>query len=213
MPQKSLAVMKVRKKVDQMDKMIQETLVDNLETLYIPTAQDLILQDYDTELTGAVVDRRSRTNPIFYRDEFEEALENFEWITEKRNETIINIPETDTFNWNQGRLSVIKNIVEGTIGTFVEIDAEQYVAMYKRHPVRQPFDKTVPLKERIYLIRLTNDVRRRWREAYPGNDMVRYPFSNRAPIDIFASANKYVEENMKKWIGEAITEVQKEITR
>ena len=146
MPQKSLAMMNVRKKVDQMNRLIQERLVDNLETYYIPVAQDLILQEYDIELTGAVVDRRSRTNPMYYRDEFQEALENHDWIIDARDKTTINVPETNTFDWNQGRLNVIKNIVEGTIGVFIEVDSEQYVAMYGKHPVRQPFDKTVPLK-------------------------------------------------------------------
>ena len=203
----------VRKKVGQLDRLIRETYTDNLENYYIPTIQDIILATYDIELTGRVISRRAKTNPIYYRDEFQEALYNFEWIVETRDKTILMTPETDTFDWNQGRLRIIENIVEGTIGRFAEVDEEQYIAMYDKRPIIQPFDRAVPLKERIYLLRVTGDLRRRWRETYPRNDMVRFPFSNTPPIDIFADANMYVEENIKDWIDEAIRESQKEIAR
>ena len=179
----------VRKKVNQLDRLIRETYVFNLETYYIPVIQDLILQSYDIELTGRVLNRRAKTNPIYYRDEFQEALYNFEWIVESKDETILMTPETDTFNWNQGRLRIIENIVEGTIGKFVEVDEEQYIAMYDKRPILQPFDRAVPLKQRIYLLRFTGDLRRRWRQAYPRDDMAEFPFSNTPPIYIFSTAN------------------------
>jgi len=203
----------VRKKVDQLDRAIREQYMFNLETYYIPVIQDIILQSYDIELTGRVTNRRAKTNPIYYRDEFQEALYNFEWITEARTQTILMTPETDTFNWNQGRLRIIENIVEGTIGRLAEIDEEQYIAMYDKRPIVQPFDRAVPLKQRIYLLRLTGDLRRRWRQAYPRDAMVIFPFSNTPPIDIFFTANQYVEENIRGWIDEAIRESQKEIAR
>jgi len=213
MPQKSLAMQAVRKKVDKFNNLIQETYVFNLETYYIPIIQNIILEEYDIELTGRVTDRKAKTNPIYYRDEFEDALMNFEWIDESSTATTLITPETNTFNWRQGRLRIIENIVEGTIGTFMEVDGEQYVAMYNKSPVIQPFDKTVPRKERIYTLRITGDTRRRWATAFPKNSIVRYPFSNQPPIDLFDTANRYVEENIKGWIDEAIKESQKEITR
>jgi len=213
MPQKSLARKAVHKKAEQLNKLIQETYVFNMETYYIPEIQNVILQEYDIELTGRVTDRRARTNPIYYRDEFEEALINFEWLDISGGATKLVVPETDTFSWNQGSLRIIENILEGAMGTFVEVDEEQYVAMYSKRPIIQPFDKTVPLKKRIYIIRLTGDVRRRWRIAFPKNNIVRYPFSNQPPIDIFGPANKYTEENIRSWIDEAITEATKEIAR
>jgi len=213
MPQRSSAMKTVHKKAEQLNKLIQETYIFNLETYHIPTIQDIILQEYDIELTGRVTDRKARTNPIYYRDEFEEALMNFEWIEINGGAMKLVVPETNTFNWNQGRLRIIENILEGTIGIFVEVDEEQYVAMYNKRPILQPFDKAVPIKERIYIIKLTGDVRRRWRTAYPNRSWVRYPFSNQPPIDIFGPANKYVENNIKGWIDEAIKESTKEIAR
>jgi len=203
----------VKKKVIQFDRLVQERLIENLENYYIPNIQDIILSTYDIELTGRVTDRRSRTNPIYYRDEFEEALLGFEWIVEGRKETKLMTPALDTFNWNQGSLRIVENILEGTIGTFVEIDEEQYIAMYDKRPNIQPFDRAVPIKKRIYLLRLTGGLRRRWREVYPKQDVVKYPFSNTPPVDIFSPADDYVEENMNDWISEAIKESQKEIAR
>lgn len=213
MVQRSSAVKLVHKKAEALNKMIQETYIFNLETYHIPVIQDIILQEYDIELTGRVTDRKARTNPIYYREEFEEALINFEWIDEGSNYAKLITPEVDNFNWDQGTLRIIENILEGTLGVFVEADEEQYIAMYSKRPIIQPFDKTVPLKKRIYILKLTGDVRRRWANAYPKNAIVRYPFSNTASIDIFEVGNKYVQENIKDWINEAITEVQKRETK
>ena len=203
----------VRKKTAQMDRLIRDNYVDDLERDHIPIIQEIIMRDYDIELTGRVTDRRSKTNPIYYRDEFETALIEFDWIVETRNKTTLMTPETDTFNWLQGRLRIIETILEGMIGTFAEVDEEQYIAMFSKRPIIQPFDRAVPLKERIYLLRATGDLRRRWAIAYPKNPMVRYPFSNQPPIDIFDTANTYVEENIKGWIDKAIRNTQKEIAR
>jgi len=203
----------VHKKAEELNKMIQELYIFNLETYYIPTMQNIILQEYDIELTGRVTDRNSRTNPIYYRDEFEQALLDFEYIDMSQGAVKFTTPETDNFNWNQGRLRIIEDIVEGTVGIFVEIDEEQYIAMYSKRPIIQPFDKTVPLKERIYIVRLSGDIKRRWSETYPKRKIVRFPFSNQPPVDIFEAGSKYVEENIKDWINEAITEVRKRETK
>ena len=201
---------KVRKKVDQLDRLIQEMYLKTLEE-EIPIIINIILDTYDRELTGRVTDRKARTNPIYYRDEFETGLHNFKWLDVEKGKTVFMTPETDTFDWNQGRLRIIENILEGTIGTFAEVDEEQYIGMYDKRPAIQPFDRAVPLKERIYLLRLTGDLRRRWREAFPRRQMVKFPFSNTPPIDIFNEANRYVEDNMQRWIDMSIKKAQKEI--
>ena len=201
----------VRKKADQLDRLIQEIYLEKLEE-EISIIIDIILNTYDLELTGRVTDRRARTNPIYYRDEFAVGLENFEWLDVKKGKTVFITPETDTFDWNQGRLRIIENIIEGTIGIFIEVDEEQYIGMYDKRPAIQPFDRAVPLKERIYLLRLTGDLRRRWRETFSsGKQMVRFPFSNTPPIDIFNEANRYVEDNMQGWIDMAIKKANKEM--
>jgi hypothetical protein len=203
----------VIKKVKQFDAKIRDIYVENLEIYYIPVIKDIILQEYDVELTGRVVDRKSRTNPVYYREEFEEALDSYTWIDRGWNYTTLSMPSVSNFNWNQGRLRIIENILEGTIGTFIEVDEEQYIAMYGKRPVARPFDNTVSIKERIYLLRLNADVRRRWRSSYPKVSEVRFPFSNQPPIDIFDEANRYVKSEIRSWISEAIKQARKEIVK
>lgn len=211
MAQKSETVMRVRKKVYEFNQLIQDIYIDNLENYYIPVIQDIILQEYDNELTGRVTDRSSRTNPIYYRDDFQESLLAFDYIKKGRDYTTLITPETNTFNWRYGRLRVIQNIVEGTIGTFVEVDETQYVTMFNKRPIVQPFDGSVPIKERIYLLKLTGQVQNLWQEKFPRQKLVEFPFSNQPPINIFDSADIYVKENIRKWMNEAIREANKEI--
>jgi hypothetical protein len=212
MVQKS-ALAKVSNTVNKFDKLINEKYIDNLEYYYIPVIQDIIMRDYDAELVGRVTDRRSKTNPIFYKDEFQQGLLDFEWIKEEKDKIILVTPETDTFDWRQGRLRIIENIVEGTIGRFMEVNGEQYLSMYNKNPIIQPFDGSVPIKERIYTLRITIDTTRRWRNSFPRDAIIEYPFSNQPPINLFDSANTYVNENINKWIEEAIKDATKEIKK
>lgn len=203
----------VHKKAEQLNKLIRETHVFNLETYYIPNIQSIIMQEYDVELTGRVTDRKSRTNPIYYRDEFAEALLNFEWIEREGDGVKLVTPETHTFDWRQGRLRVIEKILEGLVGKHVEVDGQQYITMYDKPPVGQPFDKTVPRKQRIYTLKPTTALKRRWAIAFPKKPMVDYPFSNQPPVDIFDAANTYVKEEIRGWINEALKEAHKEIAK
>ena len=211
MAQKTQVMKAVHKKAEQLNKLIQETYVFNLETYYIPNIQEIIMQEYDIELSGRVTDRKSRTNPIYYRDEFEEALLNFEWIEMESGAIKLVTPETNTFNWRQGRLRVIEKILEGLVGRYLEVDGQQYVTMYNKPPIAEPFDKTVPRKQRIYTLKPTTALKRRWVQTFPKEQMVDYPFSNQPPVDIFDAANKYVEEEIRGWIDEAIKDATKEI--
>jgi hypothetical protein len=69
----------------------------------------------------------------------------------------------------------------------------------------------VPPKERIYLVRYTSKIRRSEREL--NKKFVRYPFSNTPPIKILEEGERFVEDNMNRWIEEALEEAQKEFAR
>jgi hypothetical protein len=197
---------------DRINRAILESFVERLEDEHIQEIKDIILQEYDMELTGRVTDRKSKTNPIYYRDEFALALDEFNWLSvESKQSGKLTTPAMNNFPWHQGRLRVIENILEGTIGNFMEVDEEQYLAMFERRPVVQPFDKTVPRRERVYLLKVNGDIRRRWQNAYGNEQWVRYPFSNQPPIDIFAAADQYVLDNMQGWINDAVKEITKRV--
>lgn len=206
--------MQVTKYVNKFDVFLRNRWIRDLEELHIPEIQRRIMEAYDSELVGVVTDRESKTNPVEYRDDFEEALDNFQYIIENENSLTLRVPDEDNFPWLQGRLRIIKNILDGTIGIFVEADEEQYIKMYQKRPFsEEPYDNSVSRKERVYLLKNTADVRRRQIEAFGKvNYLVRYPFSNKPPIDIFSPANNYVEENIKNWVKETTKRALKEFT-
>jgi hypothetical protein len=169
--------------------------------------RDIIIQEYDLQLTSVVTDRRSRTNPGLskYRDAFIEALNEIEMVKETEGGWSFVVPTVGTFPFNTGTLKVIQNILEGTVGIYVEIDADQYEQMYNKRPIGlQAFDDTARKRDMIYIMRYTADVRRRERASLE-EELVKYPFSNTPSIDIFDSAVEYVEDNLDDWIDDAIT--------
>jgi hypothetical protein len=181
------------------------------EVLYsqaVPMIVDTVMSSYDLELTAAVISRDSRTNPVLYRSIFLERLENFEFVIEQENGLLLRTPDMDNFDFS-GRLRIIENILDGTAGVYVEVDEEQYVQMYNRQPRRTDvIDPTVPKKQRIYLLRLTEDVNRRLRS----NNIrrIKFPFSNSPPIDIFRAADQLVEPNMDRWIQYTINNARRD---
>jgi hypothetical protein len=208
---KSAAMQVVRKDTDNFDKFLKRKIREDLVKIYVPQIREVIMQNYDVELVGRVTDRNSRTNPIYYREEFEEALDNFNWLEIGMKYTILVVPDNEIFPWNTGRLRILQNIVEGTIGNYVEVDEEQYVALYKKQPVLAlAYDKTVPRKERIYLLRYTPALQRREREVFSARVLVRFPFSNTPAIRLFEPAIEFAEENGSGWVSDITKKATKE---
>ena len=208
------ALDKIKKEVRSYNDIVIDSFGDELESTYIPRIKELIMADYDSELVDVVTDRNSKTNPLFYREEFEVALNEFEYIMQNKDYLTLIVPEIGNFPWSKGRLRVVLNVLEGTSGIYVEITEEQYVTMYNKKPLSiEPYDKTVPLKERIYLLRYTSKVRSREVEVFGRQILVRYPFSNSPPINLFGPTIKLVELNFKAWMSDSITKTTKEYSK
>lgn len=169
--------------------------------------QDIIIEEYDGELVDVVTDRESKTNPNLYREEFIKRLSNFEYIEDNGVEISFNVPDMVNFDFS-GRLKVLQAIMTGLPGQYVEINEDDYVSIYGKKPVSQdPLDDYVPPKERIYLIRYTSKIRQAERDLK--KKFVNYPFSNSPPIRIFDAGITYTEDNIGRWIQEAIEKSNK----
>lgn len=203
----------ITKKIKSIDKAIKDRYTNELEYRFIEEYIDLVMEEYDDELIGTVTDRRSRTNPVIYREEFKTQLQNFEYISERSNSTTISLPEINTFPWGVGRLRIIENILEGIIGNYIEVDGDQYVAMYEKKPSLEPYDKTITSKQRIYLLKWNTTVNRRWQEVFPKESPTWYPFSNSPSIDIFFAPNKEIEERITNWLPRFIHKISKEMSK
>ena len=177
--------------------------------------KNIIMTSYDSELI--VIDRKSKTNPLLpvYRDLFEERLNEFDYIQEKNDIVTFAIPDMKTFDFSGHKMRVIEQILEGTAGIYVEVSAEDYEKMFgKRVLPREPLDASVPRKELIYLMRYDNRVRVAERNAFNRNGyLVRYPFSNAAPISVLDAEDMYVKNNMDKWVEQTIKIATKKFKR
>jgi predicted nucleotidyltransferase len=172
------------------------TKLENVRDQFI----DVIIESYDIDLT--ITNPKSKSDPQLYRDEFEERLREFEYFEREGNKLKFMLPTMDTFNFG-GRLGIIRQILEGTVGIYVEVNAEDYEKMFgKRIYTRNPLDASVPKKELIYLMRYNSIVKNAERKIFERNNyLVRYPFSNTPPFPIFEEGAEFVENNMDILVG------------
>jgi len=173
---------------------------------------DVILDSYDLELV--VTDPDSKADPQLYRDDFEDRLTDFEYFKDEGNRLKFRLPNMDNFNFG-GRLGIIKHILEGTVGLYVEVNAEDYVSMFgtKMHS-RNPLDATVPRKELIYLMRYNSIVRNAERKTFNRNDyLVKFPFSNTPPFYLFEIGAEFIEKEIDKLVSDSTKETVKKFKK
>ena len=205
--------------IKKVSKKFVSTLHDVLVENFSARKEDVIeilMDEYNLELGSAVTDRKSRTNPGLpkYVDAYREALEEYEMVVTDGMKVKFSVPDMEKFNFNNSALRVIQNILEGTSGTYVEVDAEQYEQMYGKRPVGlQAFDDTARKKDIVYVMRYTSELRRREFDAFRRRELVRYPFSNTPPIDIFSAGDRYVEDNIRDWIHDSVKKSMKMLER
>jgi hypothetical protein len=195
--------------VDTYKELVKKDLILRLEKASLEVT-DYIMRLYDDELVATVTDKNSRANPLYYRDEFLEKLNEFNFIEIFENVVQFVIPSTDNFQFS-GRLGMIKNIMEGTSGVYIEIDGEQYEKLFpdKKPTMTRVLDKSVAKKNMIYLVKYTSILGKRWGIVFPNEKMIKFPFSNTPPFRIFDDANKFVDDNLDKWIDEAVDNTTK----
>ena len=192
-------------------KTLEKLLKKELHKKFIEAKEgiiDAVMREYDSSLT--ISDRNSKSNPEFYRDEFEERLENFGYIEESGDTIKFTVPTMENFDFS-GRLKVIEQIMEGSAGKYVEVNTEDYEKMFgKKVLSRETLDTSVSKKDLIYLMRYNSKVRNAELTTFGRrNYLVKYPFSNTPPIKILDEAESFIDENMDKWVKEAVNKATK----
>ncbi len=171
--------------------------------------KEIIMEEYDSELVGVVTDRNSKTNPELYRDEFIERLNKFTYMTIDGNQIKLIVPDMENFDFS-GRLEVVESIMEGVAGLYVEMNEDDYKAVFNKPPVNtKPVDGYIAPKDRIYLVRYSNRIKRVEKELK--KDFVKYPFSNTPPIKILDEAERFVNANINQWLKDTIDMANKEL--
>ena len=204
----------MKRAVKKVEKQIRDGIISKLTNVKKDIV-DILMESYDVELT--VTDRNSKTNPQDpkYRDEFEKRLMGFEYIKNNDNKIEFVLPSMETFDFSGNTMKVIEQILEGTAGIYVEVNAEEYEQMFgKRIISRDPLDTGVSKKELIYLMRYDSVVRTAERMTFGRNHyLVRYPFSNTPPIPVLDAADRFVRTNMDRWMNEAVDDSAKKVKR
>jgi len=182
------------KEIRKFNGLLETDLIIKLEDLRDQFI-DFIMGSYDVDLT--VTEPKSKADPQLYRDEFIERLSSFEYFEMMGNRLKFRLPTIDTFDFG-GRLGIIKHILEGTVGIYAEVSAEDYEKMFgKRIYTRDPLDATVPKKELIYIMRYNGVLRKAEINTFNSNKyLIVYPYSNTPPFRIFEEGAEFIENMM-----------------
>lgn len=191
----------IKKKIKNWTKEINNNLIYILREEAISTAKEIIMEDYDFSLND-VSSPKSKLAPENFMDEFRGRLDDFEYIGKTpRGGLKVICPDMNNFDF-RGSLNTIKNILEGIVGTYVEVERKDYVQATKKETYQGRRDE-------VFLVRYTAEVRK-W-EKMLDKKFEPYAFSNTPPIDIFARSCQYIEENLDGWIDDAINESKRGI--
>ncbi len=165
--------------------------------------KEVYLDSYEEELTGIVTNKDSLANPEFFYEDYEEALNNFEYM---KGLGTLNlkpiIPTEDTFNF-EGRLGFLKLLVNGVSGKYIELPQIDYDMLkssksvddrIKRMLSNLPefFDSETPKELRFYLIGTRSSLYKTV-QSILGKKLVIFPFSNSPPIPLFDEGIKFFE--------------------
>jgi hypothetical protein len=188
-----------KKKTIRWGRELRSKLVDILEEDAIPRIKDIIMEDYDFNLND-IANPKSKLAPDNYAGEFLKRLDDFDYIDLTAKGVRLTTPDMENFDFRDG-LEPVETILEGMIGRYVEVEHDDYQRVTGRSTYRGK-------RMDVYLIKYTNEVRD-W-EKDLDKKFEEYAFSNSPPIDIFERAEIFVNENMEKWIDDAIKKSQKE---
>ncbi len=169
----------------------------------IPDVKEVLSDSYDQLLTNVVTNRNSKTRPELYKDEFMDRLDSFKFVEVTDGDVKFITPDNRNFDF-AGRLRVIETILEGVVGVYVEVSEDQYKQIYGKQKIpKNPLDSSASSKEKIYLEKYNNFIRTKEKELKI--HLVKYPFSNHPPIDLFTGVDKYVTKHLQSWIDEGVT--------
>lgn len=166
----------------------------------IDKINSIILDGYDG-LSYFVNNPKSVSDPSIYREDFKNKLESYDYFDDSIEDGFnFNVPDMDNFDFSD--LNLIRQILEGTAGYYVEISLEDVIKINEFL-----ISNKEPIVGNTFLIPYSNYIKRAEKEILNKN-LVKFPFSNTKPLDdeVFAPAVKYVNKNIDGWIDSAIKE-------
>ncbi len=182
-------------------------LKQNLITVY--------LESYNNLLSDIVLNKDSLSNPELFYEDYKKALTSFNYFdssVETITEFKYRIPTEDTFTFN-GRLSFIKLLINGVVGTYYELPEAGYMKLvstisgdkFRDYIINLPkfFSEDTPSENRFYLLgyeeklhKIVSTILRK--------DLIMFPFSNTPPINLFSEGISFFENTIDGVINRVI---------
>lgn len=169
----------------------------------VPSIVEFVSDLYNDLLNNRIVDRSSKIRAEEYQDSFLEQFSSYDYVVLDHNGVSLRCPDMTDFPFGVGKLGNLQTILEGMPYEALEIPHEYYERLTGKKPFsRQPFDSSVPIQERIYVERKTNNLINAARNL---NIMLApYAYSKMQPIDIFTLVKEHMMKQEKKWKKEAL---------
>lgn len=192
--------------------LIKKSLQEKLTEFIIPDVIERVITDFDNYFSQFDISPRSNFKLEDIREIFYDRLIRFEYID--IDDSIDNVkfisPDMDNFNFNR-ELGVLKTIFDGISGDYVEIGISKYISIFGARPVGEALNDDLPEQEKVYLVSYKSFMS--GNKIAVRNTLVKFPFSDTSPFDVFEETNYFVEENLDKWVDESIIEAESKLSK
>ena len=175
--------------VDKLELLIKEELNTVFNEQAVPHIKQMLLTSYAAKLEGVVDSEYNFIKPEFYRQFFEERLEEFPYVIDNDSYITLRCPDEDNFDLS-GNLAFIHNIVNGLQGNYYKVHLST-IGVYD--------------EDDVFIIAEDNDLLR----GVDLSNLSLFEFSNSEPIDLFAETDEFVSENIDTWVSAANEEAVK----
>lgn len=190
----------------KLEELIQDYFIDILKK-QIPIINDLIMTDYNLMLNGVDTNRDSKAKPEYYEDDFRELLNDLDddfYIKTTGTVGYIVFVVPDETNLDLNDLPLLQLIFEGLPGKYVTATGKQFKNAAEKIGYRKPFNPKARKDDMAYLISYSSALRKRMESILNlRRGLPPYIFSNVRGIDIFETADDYVDKNISAWMDEA----------
>jgi len=198
------------------------TVINDMLEEKVKDVIDIGVETYENLLLDTVSSRHSMANPENFYDSYVEALTNFKYIDEEDTEPVLYLPDEEIFNFS-GHLSILQFIVEGVSGVYLELPAEDLNTLLKSKDIGDRVkrrlralpgitDIEVPLNMRFRLLYTKGELSTTV-QSILDKELVKFPFSNSSPIELFEPAKEFVDKNFDSWVNESIEKALKIVNK
>lgn len=164
---------------------------------HIEEIKSILIDSYD-ELSSLKGDSFSHFDLVLFKDRFINTLDDFNFI--ENEDFIVSIVTPDMENFNFSGLEILHQILEGTMGVYLEISHDD-LSLLNIPATKEP---VVIGQDRLYLFEYSKALESRAMDIL-SKTLTIFPFSNTPPLDkvLFGRAEDFVSKNFDAWVDVA----------